>query len=112
MTTDKPEFCEFLSETEVRLGERTFEFRDPNLWTIGEVCDIEEASTVFEDMMPKLKQKVLIQKTLAHVVKDLTEVEVESLPYHIGKKLYDIVKPRPVPLSDWLTSNSEQAAEE
>jgi len=102
---DKP-FMEVLDKTSVRFGERTFKFRDPDEWTIGEVAHIEDECTVFEKGLPMVKTELLIPKVLAKAC-DISEKEASELKYHVAFSLYQIVRWHPVPLGDSLTLRSE-----
>jgi hypothetical protein len=100
-----------VSDTEVEIGDRKFKFRDPNLWTLEEVCDIEDGSTDFEGGKPSLSTKKLKAKTIAKAT-GLSEKEASQLPYFVGNNLFEIVRWRPVPLEGSLTSSAESGEEE
>lgn len=108
--TEKP-FMEVLGKTSVRFGERTFEFRDPDEWTIGEVARIEDECTVFEKGVPMVKSELLIPKAIAKAC-GISEDEAVKLKYHVAFSLYQIVRWHPVPLGDSLTLKSEQVEEQ
>ena len=107
---DRP-FMEVIDKTSVRFGERTFEFRDPDEWTIGEVARIEDECTVFEKGIPMVKSELLIPKAIAKAC-GIPEEEAAKLKYHVAFSLYQIVRWHPVPLGDSLTSKSEPEAEQ
>ena len=107
---EKP-FMEVLSKTSVRFGERVFEFRDPDDWTIGEVARMEDECTVFERGLPMVKTEMLIPKVLAEAC-GITEAEAAKLKYHVAFSLYQLVRWHPVPLGDSLTLKSEPAEDQ
>ena len=104
-------FMEVIDKTSVRFGERTFKFRDPDEWTIGEVARIEDECTVFEKGVPVVKSELLIPKAIAKAC-GISEDEAAKLKYHVAFSLYQIVRWHPVPLGDSLTLKSEQAEEQ
>ena len=105
------QFMEVLSKTSVRFGERTFKYRDPDDWTIGEVAHIEDSCTVFEKGLPMVKTELLIPKVLA-IACGISEEEAAKLKYHVAFSLYQLVRWHPVPLGDSLTLKSEQVEDQ
>ena len=102
---------EILSNTEIRIGEKTYKFRDPAEWTLGEVTKIEDESTVFVNGMPEIRSALLRTKTVAAAT-GLSEKEAAALPYDVGHWLYMICRWQPVPLGDLRTLNSEPEEEQ
>ena len=109
MALDKP-FMEVLSKTSVLFGEKTYEFRDPDEWTIGEVAHLEDECTVFERGIPMIKSEMLIPKVISRAC-NISEAEAAKLPYHIAFSVYQLVRWHPVPLGDSLISKSEPGEE-
>ena len=104
-------FMELIDKTSVRFGERTFKFRDPDEWTIGEVAHIEDECTVFEGAMPAIKTELLVPKVIAKAC-GISEDEASKLKYHVAFSLYQLVRWHPVPLGDLPILKSEQAADQ
>jgi len=94
-----------IGPTEVEIGDIAYKFRHPDAWTVEEVCDIEDAATVYDRGVPRVVPKLLMQKTLAKAVEGMTEAAAIKLPMNVGKWLYEIVRWQPVPLPDSPSSN-------
>lgn len=102
---DKPH-VEILSNTEIRIGEKNYTFRDPAEWTLGEVARIEDESTVFEKGVPRVRGELLMAKTIAKST-GMSEKAVAALPYNVGFWLHQVCRWQPVPLGDLRTLSSE-----
>ena len=90
----------------VNISGTDYRFRDPDLWTIGEVYEIEDACIVFEGGMPKASMSVKVAKTLAKAVEGMTEKKAESLPFYVGNVLFALARWKAIPLSASLISTS------
>lgn len=110
MSSDES-FMEILDKTSVRFGGRTFKFRDPDDWTIGEVGRIEDECTVFDNGLPVIKTELLVPKVIAKAC-SISEEEASALKYHVAFSLYQLVRWHPVPLGDSLISKSEQVGDQ
>ena len=102
---------EILSNTEIRIGEKNYTFRDPAEWTLGEVARIEDESVVFENGVPRVKSELLQSKVVAKAT-GMSEKAVAMLPYDVGYWLYQFCRYQPVPLGDLRTLNSEPEEEQ
>jgi hypothetical protein len=95
---EKKQFVEIVDVGKVRIGENVFEFRDPDEWTIGEVCKIEQESIEVIRGLPEISLELRMAKTVAHVVKGITEKSFKQMKWSVGNALYNLVRWRNVPL--------------
>ncbi len=101
-------FYKELNKTYVKLGDREFHFKDPDTWTLGEVCDIEEAAVDWSGLIPKPSNRLKMVKTLAYAVEELDESAAIELEYYYAINLYNLVRWQSVPLGNSLTLNLKQ----